>query len=200
MAAAFVANLCLAGVMLVVRGAGVHGTETALAATARLAFFWFWTAYAGGALASLFGPAFLPLKQHGREFGLAFAAALSVHLGLVGWLCFIGAAPARGVFVFFGTAAAFAFLLAFFSFGDLHKLLGAKGWRLLRIVGMNFILYAFLSDFMRNPLHGGTKRLVEYLPFTVMAIAAPLLRVADWTLRRHGPDWMRPADSRMPKA
>src|SRR5579871_6998237 len=126
MGAAFVANLCLAGVILAVRGADAHGTETALAATARVAFLWFWTAYAGGALANLFGPAFLPIKQHGREFGLAFAAALLVHLSLVSWLCLIGAAPVRGVFVFFGTAAAFTFILAFFSFGDLHKVLGAK--------------------------------------------------------------------------
>jgi hypothetical protein len=192
MGAAFVANLGLAAAVLAIRGAGVHGTETALAATARLAFFWFWAAYAGGALANLFGPAFLPLKQHGREFGLAFAAALLVHLGLVSWLCLIGAAPAKGVFILFGTAAAFTFVLAFFSFGDLHKLLGPKGWQLLRIVGMNFILYAFLKDFMRDPLLGGTKQMVEYLPFTVMAIAAPLLRLAAWGLRRHVPYWVRP--------
>jgi hypothetical protein len=191
MVAAFVANLCLAAVILGVRGAGIHGTDTALFATARVAFLWFWVAYAGGTLATLFGPAFLPLRQHGREFGLAFAAALSVHLSLVGWLCFIGAAPAQGVFIFFGTAAAFAFLLTLFSLKDLHKLLGSKGWQLLRFVAMNFILYAFLTDFMRNPLHQGTKRLVEYLPFTAMAILAPLLRLAAWGVRLHVPDWIR---------
>jgi len=198
MGVAFLANLCLAGVVLAARGAGVHGTERALAATARVAFLWFWAAYAGGALANLFGAAFLPIKQHGREFGLAFAAALLVHLGLVSWLCLIGAAPGRGVFVLFGTAAAFTFLLAALSFADLHKLLGPKGWQVLRIVGMNFILYAFITDFMKDPLHGGTKRLVEYLPFTVMAIAAPLLRIAAWTVRRKGL-WILPVDPRMPK-
>lgn len=191
MGAAFAANLGLAAVILGARGAGVHGTETALAATARVAFLWFWAAYAGGALANLFGPAFLPLKQHGREFGLAFAAALLVHLSLVSWLCFIGAAPARGVFIFFGAAAAFAFLLAILSFRDLHKLLGPTGWRLLRIVAMNFILYAFLTDFMRNPLHGGTKGLIEYLPFTAMAILAPLLRLAAWSVRLPALHWIR---------
>ena len=191
MGAAFLANLCLAVVILVVRGAGVHGTEIALAGTARVSFLWFWAAYAGGALANLFGPAFLPLRQHGREFGLAFAAALLVHLGLVSWLCFIGAAPARGAFIFFGTAAAFTFLLAGLSFGDLHRMLGPKGWQLLRIVGMNFILYAFLTDFMRNPLHGGTKSLVEYLPFSAMAILAPLLRLAAWSVRLPVPYWER---------
>ena len=192
MGVAFVANLCLAAVIIVIRGADAHGTETALAATARVCFLWFWVAYAGGALANVFGPAFLPLKRHGRDFGLAFASALLVHLGLVGWLCLIGAAPEKGVFIFFGTAAAFTFLLAALSFGDLHKRLSPRGWQLLRIVGMNFILYAFLSDFMRNPLHGGTKQLVEYLPFTVMAILAPLLRLAAWGLRFHVPHWGRP--------
>jgi len=192
MGAAFLANLCLAAVILAVRGTGVHGTGTALAATARISFFWFWAAYAGGALANLFGPAFLPLKQHGREFGLAFAAALLVHLGLVGWLCFIGAAPARGVFIFFGTAAAFTFLLAALSFGDLYMLLGRNGWQWLRIIGMNFILYAFLKDFLPDPLLGGTKHLVEYLPFTAMAIVAPLLRLAAWGVRRHAVHRVRP--------
>jgi len=200
MGAAFLANLALAAVILASRGADAHGTETALAATARVAFLWFWAAYAGGALASLFGAAFLPLKQHGREFGLAFAAALSVHLGLVGWLCFIGATPARGVFVFFGTAATFTFLLAFFSLRDLHKLLGLKGWQLLRIVGMNFILVGFLKDFLRNPSLGGTRHLIEYLPFAVMAIMAPLLRIVAWSRRRHLPNWVNPESQHFYKA
>jgi hypothetical protein len=187
MVTALGANLLLAAIILVARGAGVHGTETALRATARVAFLWFWVAYAGGALTTLFGAALLPLKQHGREFGLAFAAALLVHLSLVTWLCWIGPAPQIGVFIFFGTAAAFTFLLAVFSFGNLHAVLGPKWWWLLRIIGMNFILYAFLKDFMQDPLHGGIKRAAEYLPFVMMAAAAPLLRLAAWVRTRRGP-------------
>jgi hypothetical protein len=183
MAAAFVANLCLAAIVLAFRGAGDHGTHAALAATARVQFLWFWAAYAGGALANLFGQPFLPLKRYGREFGLAFAAALLVHLGLVGWLCYIGAPPGRGVFIFFGSAAAVVFLLAAFSFGELHTLLGPTGWRWLRFVGMNFILYAFFTDFVHDPLHGGTRHLVEYLPFAAMTVLAPLLRLAAWAAR-----------------
>lgn len=183
MGAAFAANLFLAAVILVARGAGVHGIERALQATARVSFLWFWVAYAGGALATLFGAAFLPLRQHGREFGLAFAAALLVHLILVGWLCWIGAAPGKGTFIFFGTAAALTFLLAVFSFGNLHAILGPTWWRLLRIIAMNFILYAFLTDFMQEPLHGGVKRVVEYLPFAMMAFAAPLLQLTAWASR-----------------
>ena len=179
-AAALGANLLLAGLILVALGAGIHGTGIALRVTARASFLWFWAAYTGGALTTLFGGAFLPLKEHGREFGLAFAAALLVHLCLVSWLYWIGAAPPVSVFVFFGTAAAFTYLLAICSLGKLHSMLGPRRWRLLRIIGMNFILCAFLKDFARGPLLGGFWHVVEYVPFVLMAIGAPLLRLAAW--------------------
>ncbi|MBR0938862.1 hypothetical protein [Bradyrhizobium jicamae] len=181
--AAFAANLFLALSILVARGVDAHGTRAALIATGRVTFIWFWPAYAGGPLATLFGAALLPLKQRGRELGLAFAAALLVHLALVGWLCWIGATPSIGLFIRFGTAASITVLLAFFSLGSLHALLGPGGWRLLRTIGMNYILYVFLYDFWQNPLQGGIPHLVEYLPFTVMAIAAALLQVAAWGVR-----------------
>src|SRR5271165_4370645 len=59
------------------------GLYIALAATARLAFLLYLPAYVGGPLVSLFGDAFLPIRKHARDFGLAFAAAILVHLGLV---------------------------------------------------------------------------------------------------------------------
>jgi hypothetical protein len=179
MGAAFTANVFLAATILVNGGVDAQGTKAALAATGRVAFLWFWAAYAGGALTTLFGAAFLPLKQRRRELGLAFAAALLVHLALVSWLCWIGAAPSINVFIRFGTAAAFTMLLALLSFGNLHALLGPKVWQLLRTIGMNYILYVFLYDFWHSPLDG-IGRLVKYLPFTVMAIAAALLQLAAW--------------------
>ena len=183
MGAAFGANLFLAAIILATCGSGVHGTSIALRATARVAFLLFWSAYSGGALTTLFGAAFRPLKQLGRELGLAFAAALLVHLGLVSWLCWIGSAPPIGVFIFFGPVAALTFVLAVLSFGNLHTILGPKLWQLLRTIGMNVILYAFLKDFMQDPLHGGVLHLAEYLPFAAMAIVAPLLRLAAWGMR-----------------
>lgn len=57
MAVAFGASLALASTVIVVFGAH-RGVYVALAATARLAFLIFWPAYAGGALASLFGASF----------------------------------------------------------------------------------------------------------------------------------------------
>jgi hypothetical protein len=180
---AFAANLVLAAIILAARGADAHGTNAALFVTGRGAFLWFWPAYAGAALTTLFGARFLPLKQHGREFGLAFAAALLVHLALVAWRCWIGAVPPVDIFIRFGIAAAFTYLLALFSFGNLIAMLGPKAWQLLRTIGMNYILYAFLSDFAQNPFQGGIRHLIEYLPFAVMATVALLLQLAAWGVR-----------------
>src|ERR1700722_57243 len=181
MCSAFCATLALALSVLTIRGAG--GIFVALQATARLSFLLFWLAYSGSALATLFGPAFQPLKQHAREFGLAFGAALLVHLGLVGLLCFFFEAPPVGVFVFFGGAAACAYILALFSIPRLHHVLGPKYWWLLSNVGMNYLAYAFFKDFWNEPLHGGIKHVVEYFPFAVLAVAGPMLRLAAFAQR-----------------
>jgi len=50
----------------------------ALRATARWSFLLFWLAYAGGALATLFGPKFQALARRGRDFGLSFASGRSL--------------------------------------------------------------------------------------------------------------------------
>jgi len=58
-----------------------------------------------------------------------------VHLALVTRLCLIGSAPPLTTFVIFGTAAAFAYVLAFFSIPRLQHALGPKCWKALRIIG-----------------------------------------------------------------
>lgn len=177
MGSAFAAAAALAALALAVFGANARGTVTALQMTARLSFLLFWLAYAGGGLARLCGPALRPLKRHGRDFGLAFAAAHLVHVGLVAWLCWIGAAPASGVFLFFGPPLAFIYILALVSIPRLRQMLvpGHTGWRVLQAVGMSWIAYAFATDFLRDPLHGGAKYLVGYLPFAVLSVAGPVL-------------------------
>ena len=136
MGSAFCAALGLAALALAALGLGEHGTVVALKVTARFSFLLFWLAYAAGAMTTLFGPAFEPLKRRGREFGLAFASAHLVHLGLVAWLTYIGDAPSRGVFLFFGVAALWTYLVALFSIPRLQKALGSKGWWFLRMVGL----------------------------------------------------------------
>lgn len=166
---AFCAALGLAALVLAALGLGERGTDVALQATARLSFLLFWPAYVAGALTALFGPAFEPLKRRAREFGLAFASAHLVHLALVAWLTHIGHAPPRGTFVFFGVAVLWTYLLALFSIGHLQQTLGSWGWWFLRVVGLNYIAYAFAIDFLRYPQFGSFKYLVGYLPFAVLS-------------------------------
>lgn len=194
MGAAFCAALGLAAGALIVSGTRQSGIHEALRATARLGFLFFWPAYAGGALVSLFGPTFQPLKRRGREFGLAFASVLLVHLGLVAWLCLIGAAPPVSTFIVFGLAAAWTYILALFSIGRLHQALGREGWRLLRVVALNYIAYAFAIDFLRNPFDGGVGLALEYLPFAIFAVVGPILALA--TLAQRAVRVWRPSTAR----
>jgi hypothetical protein len=183
MGCAFCAALVLAGVVLVALGPDERGTSVALQATARLSFLLFWPAYTGGALTTLFGPAFEGLKRRAREFGLGFASAHVVHLALVAWLTYIGAAPPLRSFVFFGIAVLWTYLLALFSIGRLQRILGSKGWWLLRVVGLNYIAYAFAVDFLSVSPAGSFKYLIGYLPFAVLSIFGPMVYLADFTRR-----------------
>jgi hypothetical protein len=178
MTVAFAAALALTAVVFMTLGADVRGTRAALAATGRLSFLLFWAAYAGGALVVLVGQASLPLQRYGREFGLAFAAAHLVHLALVARLCELGDVPGFGTFALFGLAAAWLYALALLSFDGLRGRIGAGTWRILRDVGMNFIAFAFAVDFIKQPLRGDVRHVVEYAPFALLAVLGPALRAA----------------------
>jgi hypothetical protein len=180
---AFFAALGLASLTLVALGPGERGTDVALQLTARLSFLLFWPAYAGSAMTALFGPAFEPMKRRAREFGLGFASAHLVHLALVAWLTHIGAAPPFASFVFFGIAAVWTYLLALFSIARLHQMLGSRCWWLLRVVGLNYIAYAFAVDFLRVSQFSSIKSLVGYLPFAVLSVVGPILCLVEF-LRR----------------
>ena len=174
-----------AGALLVIAvlGAGERGTDDALLLSGRISFLLFWPAYVGGAMVTLFGSAFQPLKRRGREFGLAFASAHLVHVALVAWLCRIGATPATSVFVFFGTALACLYLLALGSIAQVRRALGPVGWRILQIFGMNYIAYAFATDFVRFNNHGGMKYWLAYAPFAALSVGGPGLVLASLLLR-----------------
>jgi hypothetical protein len=161
-------------------------SSIALQATARLAFLFFLPAYVGGALTFLFGDLFLPIRRHARELGLAFAAALLVHLGLVVRLCAIGSPPSRETFGNFGLAAAFAYLLVVLSVDSLRQALAAQ-----QISGNpsdrcdELHRLCALLDFKRFPL-SDFRQSAEYVPFAALSIVAPLLRLAVWAqILRH---------------
>jgi len=184
MGAALVVPLAL---VLVIR-LGVEPKEQitlALRLTARWSFLWFWLASAGGALATLFGSRFLALAQRGRDFGLAFASAHLVHVGLVALLLYRSTTPfPRPALIFFGIAVFWTYLLALLSIRSLSAMLNPTVWRIVRIIGVEYISYAFISDFAKNPFAGGIRHFVGYLPFLTLALAGPLLRLAAAVKRR----------------
>ena len=183
--------LAMAIAVLAVFGTDARATGAALRLTARWSFLLFWLAYAGSALAVMFGPTLAPLARRGREFGLAFAAAHLVHIGLVVWLYHISAhAPlSQALFIFFAVGIFWTYLLAALSFGGLVQALGPTLWRVVRVVGMNYILLAFARDFVLAVLHPGETRqglgwFLAYVPFAAMCAAAPVLVLAAAARRR----------------
>jgi hypothetical protein len=186
MGAAFGIALAIAATVLVLNGVDNKPIRLALELTARWSFLLFFLAYAGGALATLFG--IEALAGRAREFGLAFAAAHLVHVGLVIWLgTIMGRVPlSGGLLLFFLIGLFFTYLLAFLSFGGV-KALGPL-WQPLRFIGMNYILVTFGRDFVLpviypKPTQLNLAHFIAYAPFAAASIVAPLLMLAV-TLRK----------------
>lgn len=193
MGMAFGVGLSLAAATLAIEGTGVKGLIAGLRVTARWSFLLFWFAYTGRSMTTLFGAAIEPLARRGREFGLAYASAQLIHVGLLVWIFVITShLPLAGKgLVFFTVALVWTYLLAFLSFGRLHEALGVWGWRALRVAALNYILFAFAVDFVPalfrpgpGAAHYPVLRLVAYVPFAAMSVAAPLLVVAAAAHRR----------------
>jgi hypothetical protein len=185
-------GLALAAPVLIANGPFAKSLVMAIRLTARWAFLLFWLAYTGGAVSALFGPAFEALAGRGREFGLAYASALLVHLGLVVWLFQVSPRPplTGKLLIFFIVGVVWTYLLSVFSVGGLTKALGSRGWRTLRVIGINYILVAFAFDFVPVAIHGiknyGAWRLFQYAPFAAMSVAAPVLVLMAAAYRRPG--------------
>ncbi len=170
--------LATAAIVLLLNGFGEKSIRLALELTARWSFLLFLLAYAGNALASVSG--WTALAGRSREFGLSFASAHLVHVGLVIWLgVVLGRVPlSGGLLLFFLLALFFTYLLAALSFGGV-KMLGAA-WPPLRFVAMNYILIAFARDFFLPVIHPkpgqvNLAHFMAYAPFLALSIAAPLL-------------------------
>lgn len=188
MGVAFGVAFAFAGAVFAIMGIDTRSIGLALRVTARWSFLLFWMAYAGGAMAVLYPQALAPLARCGREFGLAFAAAHLVHIGLVVWLCWMSnrLVLPGSLFVFFTIGIVWTYLLATLSFGALSGALGSRRWRLVQVLGLNYILLAFGYDFVLpviRPEHHEFGPSIGYIPFAVMSFAAPLLRFAAATRR-----------------
>jgi hypothetical protein len=195
-------GLALAVAVLAGYGTSLDGLRLAVRVTARWSFLFFWLSYAGGAMAIVFGPAFVGLAHRARAFGLAFATALGVHIGLVVWLgVVIGQIPLRGgVLWFFVVALCVTYALAALSFGTGMRSLGRLG-RPLIFVGTTYILIAFGRDFVLGALDQQTQHwgryAAEYVPFALLSLGAIPLRLAAFLCRRFG---LRSATARRTRA
>ena len=179
--------LAIAAIVLGLNGPDNKSVRLALELTARWSFLLFFLAYAGNALAALFG--WMALKGHAREFGLSFASAHLVHVGLVIWLgVILGKVPlSGGLLLFFLVGLFFTYLLALLSFGGVRAL--GRFWPPLRFIAMNYILIAFARDFILpviypKPAQYNAAHFIAYAPFAALSIAAPLLVLAA-AARRH---------------
>jgi hypothetical protein len=151
----------------------------ALRATARWSFLLFWLASAGPALTTLFGSRFLPLARRARDFGLAFASAHLAHLGVVAWIYATSViVPLRSTLIFFGIAVFWTYLLAILSWNNLSARLNPRVWRIVRTVGVEYIAFAFWTDFAMQTFADGIVNFFIYLPFVALAVAGPPLRLA----------------------
>jgi hypothetical protein len=179
MGTAFLIAFVSAATALAIFGVGERGIVIALRLTARWSFLLFWLAYAGGAIARLFGPRLAGLASHGRDFGLAFSSAQVVHVGLVLWLFYL-MPGSNGGMVFFWVGILCTYLLALFSLPRLHAALGPPLWRILRTVAIEYIALVFAADFILLPLQavGLGKYPLSYLPFALMLVGGVGLRVA----------------------
>jgi hypothetical protein len=125
----------------------------ALRLTGRLSFLFFWPAYVASAIATLFGRGFTILARYGREFGLAFASAQLVHIGLVVWLSANSPGPVlERVMPFFAIGVIWTYILAFSSVKRFQHVFRPNLWRIFRNLGVEYIALVFFADFILGPI------------------------------------------------
>jgi len=152
----------------------------ALRWTARWSFVWFCLASWSAALGVLVGWRFRPLAARAREFGLAFASAHAVHVALVAYMLYGATTPfARRPLIFFGVGVGFVYAMALITLSArLREFLGPHAWRAFRIVGIEYINYAYYSDFSGRTFHKGVVNFLIYAPFLALTLAGPPVRLA----------------------
>ena len=185
MAAAFVAGLAIATAAYVV-AVPSQRLAMALRGTARWSFLWFCLATYGGALATLFGPAFRGLARRGRDFGLGFAAAHLVHVALAWWLLDVSPDPfPRLQLIVFSIGVFWTYILAVISLsGTLSERLGPLRWMIVRTIGIEYIAFAYAFEFGGRILDGNRSNALHYFPLFAAAVGGPLLRIGALIKRR----------------
>jgi hypothetical protein len=179
MVGAFVVGLAIVAAVYAL-GTPLHRLGMALRATARWSFLWFCLATYGGAMSALFGLRFAALARKGRDFGLAFASAHSVHIALVAWLLYSSPyAIPRMYLIVFSVGVFWVYVLAAFSLsGTLSARLGPQRWKIVRTIGVEYLAFAFAFEFANRILDGDRTNALHYFPLLAAAVGGPLLRIA----------------------
>ena len=185
MGGAFFAGLAIATIVYFVAGPSQR-LGMALRATARWSFLWFCLATYGGALTTLWGARFQFLARRGRDLGLAFAAAQLVHVMLAVWLLSHSPEPfPRLALVVFSIGVFWTYVLAALSLSSsLTEWLGPRRWKSIRIIGVEYISFAFAFEFGSRILGGNRANAIHYLPLFLAAVGGPLLR-AGASIKHH---------------
>jgi hypothetical protein len=178
MGAAFVAGLAIVVTAYTV-AVPSQRLGMALRGTARWSFLWFCLATWGGALTALFGSSFQALARRGRDFGLAFASAHSVHVALVVLLLYVSPDPfPRLQLVIFSIGVVWMYVLAAFSLSStLSGWLGQRWWKNVRTIGVEYIALAYAFEFGARILAGNRANALHYFPLFAAAAAGPVLRI-----------------------
>jgi hypothetical protein len=178
MGAAFLAGLAIV-VAAYTTAVPSHRLGMALRGTARWSFLWFCLATYGGALTALFGSSFRALARRGRDFGLAFASAQSVHVALVVWLLYVSPDPfPRLQLVVFSIGVFWMYVLAVFSLsGTLSAWLGPRRWKIARTIGVEYLAFTYAFEFGSRILDGNRANALHYFPLFAAAAVGPLLRI-----------------------
>jgi hypothetical protein len=178
-----VGSFCVGLVILVLSRTLTTIPGVDLRATARWSFILFWLGTTGGALTRLFGARFEGLARRARDLSLAYATAHLVHLAIVARILYKQPLPPAAELLVFGIAVFWTYFLAFLSLTSFSSRMGPALWRVIRIIGVEYISLAFLIDFIKNPFDDGFFKALYYLPFQILAIAGPMLRLAAFIKR-----------------
>jgi hypothetical protein len=186
MGAAFSVTLAVAFGTLMIEGTGQSGLSAGLKSTARVAYLIFWPAYVGGALATLYGNAFSALASRARDFGLAFASSLLVHVALVIWLISISQKQSffETAMPFFAVGAIWTYLLALTSVNYARTICSPYFLKVFRSLGVEYITLTFFADFVVLPEHP-LRYPMLYVPFWIMLGLGLVLRVGATVQRMH---------------
>jgi hypothetical protein len=179
-AAAVTASVVVAIAVIAVASDFDRGLRSAVSAVARVAFVPFWLSYTGGAFVALGFRSLAPARNNARELGLAFAAAIAIHVGLIGWQTMRGYPPAPQVVVIFGAAVLLTLLLSAVSFPALVRRIPSAALARFRALATTYIALVYLLDFAIRPQPGVLHYWIAYFPFAALDLLGLAARALVW--------------------